>query len=134
MKEGRCEGKRGAGTVLKTQASLLLTLNPSHLQLFMNIGLLTGGGDCPGLNAVIRAVTKSLVLQADTDVFGFKDGFRGMIEGDVRPLRYRDEGGRQFTIIAIARRHARRRQPERQRPRRGKPRPGTPRRHLGRAE
>jgi 6-phosphofructokinase 1 len=50
----------------------------------MNVGLLTGG-DCPGLNAVIRAVTKSLVLQADADVFGFKDGFRGMIEGDVRP-------------------------------------------------
>jgi 6-phosphofructokinase 1 len=59
----------------------------------MRIGLLTGGGDCPGLNAVIRAVTKSLVLQRDAEVFGFEDGFRGMIEGDVRPLSYRDASG-----------------------------------------
>jgi 6-phosphofructokinase 1 len=72
----------------------------------MQVGLLTGGGDCPGLNAVIRAVTKSLVLQSDADVFGFEDGFRGMIEGDVRRLTYRDasgiltEGGQQFTIVA----------------------------------
>ena len=59
----------------------------------MRIGLLTGGGDCPGLNAVIRAVTKSLVLQNDAEVFGFEDGFKGMIEGEVRPLSYRDVSG-----------------------------------------
>ena len=59
----------------------------------MRIGLLTGGGDCPGLNAVIRAVTKSLVLQCDAEVVGFEDGFKGMIEGNMRPLSYRDVSG-----------------------------------------
>ena len=36
----------------------------------MRVGVLTGGGDCPGLNAVIRAVTKSLVRQLGADVVG----------------------------------------------------------------
>ncbi|PSQ83691.1 MAG: 6-phosphofructokinase [Bacteroidetes bacterium QS_7_67_15] len=59
----------------------------------MRVGLLTGGGDCPGLNAAIRALTKRLLLQGDAEVFGFEDGFRGMIEGDVRPVTYRDASG-----------------------------------------
>lgn len=45
------------------------------------IGLLTGGGDCPGLNAVIRAVAKS-ALKKGYKVIGFKDGFKGFIEND----------------------------------------------------
>lgn len=45
----------------------------------MRIGVLTGGGDCPGLNAVIRAVTRAAISQGD-QVFGFKDGFKGLIE------------------------------------------------------
>jgi 6-phosphofructokinase 1 len=57
------------------------------------IGLLTGGGDSPGLNAVIRAVTKSLLLDADAEVFGFADGFAGMVEKRVRPLSLRDVSG-----------------------------------------
>jgi len=40
---------------------------------------LTGGGDCPGLNAVIRAVTRAAISKGG-QVFGFKDGFKGMIE------------------------------------------------------
>ncbi|MEO0663222.1 MAG: 6-phosphofructokinase, partial [Planctomycetota bacterium] len=43
------------------------------------IGVLTGGGDCPGLNAVLRSVTKH-ALQAGLDVRGIEDGFLGLIE------------------------------------------------------
>lgn len=49
------------------------------------IGVLTGGGDCPGLNAVIRAVTKD-ALYHGIDVMGIEDGFLGLIEDRVRPL------------------------------------------------
>ena len=59
----------------------------------MRIGLLTGGGDCPGLNAVLRAVTKRLVLGHGAEVVGFEDGFLGLIERRARPLTYRDASG-----------------------------------------
>jgi phosphofructokinase-like protein len=57
------------------------------------IGILTGGGDSPGLNAVIRAVAKSLMQDAGAEVIGFVDGFGGMIERQSRPLSYRDVSG-----------------------------------------
>ncbi len=41
------------------------------------IGILTGGGDCPGLNAVIRAVVKGAILKRDWEVVGIEDGFEG---------------------------------------------------------
>jgi len=51
------------------------------------IGILTGGGDCPGLNAVIRAVVKTAVLQYGWKVMGIEDGFEGLlVHGKVRPL------------------------------------------------
>jgi ATP-dependent phosphofructokinase / diphosphate-dependent phosphofructokinase len=49
------------------------------------IGILTGGGDCPGLNAVIRAVTRRS-LDRGYDVVGVLHGWRGMVEGAFRPL------------------------------------------------
>lgn len=49
------------------------------------IGILTSGGDCPGLNAVIRAVVRRAALSS-TDVLGVKNGWRGLIEGDIQPL------------------------------------------------
>jgi phosphofructokinase-like protein len=49
------------------------------------IGLLTGGGDCPGLNAVIRAVTKDALFHG-IEVVGFLDGYLGLIEDRSRPL------------------------------------------------
>ncbi len=52
----------------------------------MRVGVLTGGGDCPGLNAVIRAVTKSLMRCCQAEVIGIEDGFAGLMEGRVRPL------------------------------------------------
>ncbi len=59
----------------------------------LRVGLLTGGGDCPGLNAVIRAVSKSLILQHNAEVLGFEDGFLGLIEQRMRPLSYSDVSG-----------------------------------------
>lgn len=44
------------------------------------IAVLTGGGDCPGLNAVIRAVVKSAIREYDWEVTGFLDGFKGLVE------------------------------------------------------
>lgn len=57
------------------------------------IGILTGGGDCPGLNAVIRAVTKSLISRFDWEVVGIEDGFEGLVEKRFRPLGYNDVSG-----------------------------------------
>ena len=59
----------------------------------MRIGVLTGGGDCPGLNAVIRAVTKSLIRQCGAEVVGIEDGFQGLIEGRARALDWRAVSG-----------------------------------------
>jgi len=48
----------------------------------MRVGVLTGGGDCPGLNAVIRAVVRKGVARYKQDFIGFRDGWRGPLEGD----------------------------------------------------
>ncbi|MCK4276608.1 MAG: 6-phosphofructokinase, partial [Phycisphaerae bacterium] len=53
------------------------------------IGILTGGGDCPGLNAVIRAVTKS-AMNGGLEVVGIEDGYLGLIENRFRPLSNTD--------------------------------------------
>jgi len=50
------------------------------------IGILTGGGDCPGLNAVIRAVAKSAMHQHRLEVWGIEDGFLGLIRNRMRIL------------------------------------------------
>ncbi len=47
----------------------------------MRVGVLTGGGDCPGLNAVIRAVVRKGVSQYGYEFVGFRDGWRGPLEG-----------------------------------------------------
>jgi ATP-dependent phosphofructokinase / diphosphate-dependent phosphofructokinase len=52
----------------------------------MRIGILTGGGDCPGLNAVIRAVVRKSVTQHGDEVVGFRDGWRGVLEADTVPM------------------------------------------------
>jgi phosphofructokinase-like protein len=52
----------------------------------MRIGLLTGGGDCPGLNAVIRAVVRKGVGAGGHEFVGYRDGWRGALEDDFRPL------------------------------------------------
>jgi phosphofructokinase-like protein len=47
----------------------------------MRIGILTGGGDCPGLNAVIRAVVRKAIDAYGDQVIGFRDGWRGVLHG-----------------------------------------------------
>jgi phosphofructokinase-like protein len=50
------------------------------------IGVLTGGGDCPGLTAVIRSVVKSAIIDYDYEVIGFEDGFKGLVENSFRQM------------------------------------------------
>ncbi len=52
----------------------------------MRVGVLTGGGDCPGLNAVIRAVVRKGVQTYGYDFVGFRDGWRGPLENVTVPL------------------------------------------------
>ena len=52
----------------------------------MRVGILTGGGDCPGLNAVIRAVVTKGERQYGDEVVGFRNGWAGVMEGDVMAL------------------------------------------------
>ena len=56
-------------------------------QKIKKIALLTGGGDCPGLNAVIRAVTRTAILNYGIEVIGYKFGYRGLYNNDFIPLR-----------------------------------------------
>ncbi|MBU1147405.1 MAG: 6-phosphofructokinase, partial [Candidatus Omnitrophica bacterium] len=57
------------------------------------IGVLTAGGDCPGLNAAIRAVTKTAILNYGMEVIGIKDGYLGLIENRYSLLSYSDVSG-----------------------------------------
>jgi ATP-dependent phosphofructokinase / diphosphate-dependent phosphofructokinase len=52
----------------------------------VRIGVLTGGGDCPGLNAVIRAIVRKGVAEYGHEFVGYRDGWRGPLESDSRPL------------------------------------------------
>ena len=71
------------------------------------IGVLTGGGDCPGLNAALRAVVKTAMTKYDYEVIGFKDGYKGLVinnfirfkPGDVSGIL--DKGG---TILGTSNR------------------------------
>jgi phosphofructokinase-like protein len=71
----------------------------------MRIGMLTGGGDCPGLNPVIRAVCRRLWDNGHETV-GVLNGWRGMIDGDLKPLGFDEISGilpRGGTIIGTSR-------------------------------
>lgn len=57
------------------------------------IALLTGGGDCPGLNAVIRAVTRAAILNYGYEVIGYKFGYRGLYNNDFVPLTLESVSG-----------------------------------------
>ncbi len=71
----------------------------------MKVGLLTGGGDCPGLNAVIRAVVQSVTNQGGSCV-GFLEGWRGLVKGMSQPLGIAETDGiiaRGGTILGSSR-------------------------------
>lgn len=74
----------------------------------MRFGILTGGGDCPGLNAVIRAVVRSALLHGD-EVVGFRDGWGGVLDGNCVELPIETVAGilpRGGTILGTSRRSA----------------------------
>lgn len=69
-------------------------IQPTPAPKQMRIGVLTGGGDCPGLNAVIRAVVKTAINEYGWEVLGVEDGFEGLIQpGKVRLLTAADVRG-----------------------------------------
>ena len=74
----------------------------------MRIGILTGGGDCPGLNAVIRAVVLSGDRCWGDEILGFRDGWRGVVSDEAAPIaperaaRILSRGG---TILGTSRVH-----------------------------
>jgi 6-phosphofructokinase 1 len=76
--------------------------------MIKRIGILTGGGDAPGLNAVIRAAVKTAILDFGCDVFGIRDGYDGFLaEGGIFPLQLKDVSGilsRGGTILGAANR------------------------------
>ena len=52
----------------------------------MRVAMLTGGGDCPGLNAVMRAVARKGERTYGDELIGFRDGWKGVLEGTVVPM------------------------------------------------
>src|SRR5512139_525852 len=57
------------------------------------IAIMSGGGDCPGTNAVIRAVVKKAILEHGLEVIGILDGYEGLVRNRRRRLRYEDVSG-----------------------------------------
>lgn len=74
----------------------------------MNIGILTSGGDCPGLNAVIRGAVRVGGRNYDAHFLGIRDGWRGLLEDDIfdlLPHKVRGLSGRGGTILGTSRTH-----------------------------
>jgi ATP-dependent phosphofructokinase / diphosphate-dependent phosphofructokinase len=72
----------------------------------MRVGMLTGGGDCPGLNAVLRAVVRKGEVIYEDELMGFRDGWRGVVEDDAVELtvaRMRGTLPRGGTVIGSSR-------------------------------
>src|SRR5437868_1869361 len=65
----------------------------SNQEHAMKIGMLTGGGDCPGLNAVIRAVVRKGTFHYEDEFVGFMEGWRGLLEDTAMPLDLETVGG-----------------------------------------
>ena len=69
-------------------------------------GILTSGGDCPGLNAAIRGVCRAAYDRCHMNILGIANGYRGLIDGNVRPLNPEDFSGiltRGGTILGTSR-------------------------------
>jgi 6-phosphofructokinase 1 len=74
----------------------------------MRIGVLTGGGDCPGLNPAIRAVARRAIVEYDDHVLGIKNGWDGLAESDIEPLSLYSVSGilpKGGTILGTSRRN-----------------------------
>src|SRR5260221_7849105 len=70
------------GTSVASERPTVWTLRRNQ----MRVGVLTGGGDCPGLNAVIRAIVRTGTYDHDCEFVGFRDGWRGPLEPDTQRL------------------------------------------------
>ena len=57
------------------------------------IGLLTSGGDCPGLNAAIRGVARAAYEMFDAEIVGIADGYSGLINGEYREMKQSEFSG-----------------------------------------
>ena len=66
----------------------------------MRVGLLTGGGDCPGLNAVIRAVVRKGERHYGDELVGFRDGWKGVLEDSTMVLDARAATGKAPNVRA----------------------------------
>lgn len=72
----------------------------------MRVGILTGGGDCPGLNAVIRAVARKGIVSYGDEIYGILEGWKGLLEGKTEKLDLNKVSGilhRGGTIIKTSR-------------------------------
>ncbi|HLF70402.1 MAG TPA: 6-phosphofructokinase, partial [Actinomycetota bacterium] len=72
----------------------------------MHVGVLTGGGDCPGLNAVIRAIVRKGIDRYGLAILGFRDGWQGVMEGHAEELTVQNTRGilhRGGTILGTSR-------------------------------
>src|SRR5437667_12843001 len=73
------------GRIPLTQAETIASFLLSEEQE-MKVGILTGGGDCPGLNAVIRAIVRKGVLHYEDELVAFLGGSRRLLEDKAMPL------------------------------------------------
>lgn len=76
-------------TVCKKQSAPNSTMSTNEIKKFRRIGVLTSGGDAPGMNAAIRAVTRT-AIDNGVEVMGILDGYQGLIDDNLRPLSSRD--------------------------------------------
>src|SRR5438552_9848121 len=93
------------GRIRLTQAETITSflLSEEHE---MKVGILTGGGDCPGLKAVIRAIVRKGVFHYEDEFVGFLEGWRGLLEDKAMPLDLSSVGGilpRGGTILRTSR-------------------------------
>src|SRR6478735_4132074 len=96
----RISGPSGTGQLASANVGSCLTTSVAK-----TIGILTGGGDCPGLNAVIRAVVRASDVEG-WDCVAVLEGWRGLVEGRFRDLGPREVSGilpRGGTIIGTSR-------------------------------
>ena len=86
---GRVLARRARGGPLRDAVRAVKSPSSRSSGSEMRVGILTGGGDCPGLNAVIRAVVRGGIDGFDDEIVGFRDGWRGRARELVRRAGHR---------------------------------------------
>src|SRR5881392_1219397 len=77
---------RRAGLFIVHRSSFIVGTECGDMSTVRRIGILTGGGDCPGLNAVIRAAVRTATRDHDLEVLGIQLGFEGLLMKSCVPL------------------------------------------------